>query len=102
MNDYDMDITGIDHALLLLALVTHARPQGMGVFAAMGAPLLTIEKCREMLAAPGPDGTVWFDYVNGCPIKVGFQGDTLRCFDLYDRDNGRGATARIVAEFRKL
>jgi hypothetical protein len=99
----DIDISGIDKAKLLAALHNGTRPLGLGVLHARGD--MSEEDASEYIAQR-PDGggsVMWFDYVHGRPIKVGFDGNTMLRADLYDRDapGGRGSAERIVASLRK-
>lgn len=110
----DIDIKGIDKAELLAALVNGARPQGMGLLQDDGKPMTKadaqdwIDRVRShdssMGAATGdaPAGfnrRLSFDYVKGRPIKSDIGGDTFRP-GLYDRDQGEGAAARVIAGLR--
>lgn len=102
-----LDVTGIDRAELLTALVNGTVPPGglrnPAFLAALLAGSFTLEKAREMLATK-PPGEKWrFDYVDGRPLKVTFDGNLLLRPDLYDRDapGGDGSCARIVAELRE-
>lgn len=98
-DEHDIDITGIDRATLLMALYAHSHVQGLGILQAAGPfsreqAQLIIETSRR------PNGSIKFDYVRGRPIKVWFEGDKLSGARLYDRDNGHGLCARIVADLR--
>lgn len=89
-----VDITGIDKAKLLAALVNNAGGQGMGYLLASMAPSFTEEQAQEALAQ-----NTRFDYVGGKSCKVDLDSNYLEPF-LYDRDNGEGAVARIVKSLR--
>lgn len=99
-------ITGIDKAELLAALVNAARPIGMGILHAGGGPMTKTE-AQEWIAADrghdtaslGAGKALRFDYVKGRPIKCALGGDELNPI-LYDRDQGEGAAARVVAALR--
>lgn len=82
---------------VLVALVSRARPVGMGVF--NHRPNFTradavglIESLREA------SGRVYFDYVNGCPIKVFFADGAIHRLDLFDRDNGGPGTGERIVQ----
>ena len=87
----DIDITGISKTQLLIALYAGASPQGMGYLQYDPAPMTEQEATELMEAQSGR-----FDYVKGRVLKVNLSSDTLSPY-LYDRDNGDGACARIVA-----
>lgn len=90
----DPNIAGLNKAELLKALYDNARCVGLGVLQA--GHEMTLDEARALVAA----GTNRFDYVHGKPLKVSLHGDTLERADLYDRDQGDGKAARIVAELR--
>lgn len=105
----EIDISGIDKAELLAALYNEARPLGLGYLHYDPTPM-TREQALEIMEK-GDDhaqmfssmvrgrGNLYFDYVKGRPLKVNLEGDTLSTH-LYDRDQGEGAAARVVAELR--
>jgi hypothetical protein len=101
----DIDIKGIDKAELLAALVNGARPQGMGFLHAGSSPMTKaeaqewIDKCRSHDTHSIGAQYLSFDYVKGRPIKSDISGDTFNP-RLYDRDQGDGAAARVVASLR--
>ena len=84
-----IDITGIDKALLLVALVNkhplHAIQKD-----------ITVERARLLGDESGWD----FDYVDGIPLKVDISGDYFRS-DLYDRDAYAGLAANIVSRLNR-
>ena len=94
MTDTDIDITGISKTQLLIALYAGARPQGMGYLHFDPAPMTEQEAAALMEAQDGR-----FDYVKGRVLKVNLSLDILSPY-LYDRDNGEGACARIVASVK--
>lgn len=91
----EIDISGIDKAELLAALVNGTQSVGMGRLQDNGP--ITIEQARGWL---DESMTLSFDYVAGRPIKTDISGDTARV-RLYDRDAGEGTFACVVAELRK-
>lgn len=100
-----IDITGIDKAELLAALYNDSRPLGMGYLHFNPADM-SIEEARALLSDSAPTSDIGlprkrldFDYLKGRVIKVDLSGDTIRSWG-YDRDNGQGATERIVARLR--
>lgn len=105
-----VNIQGLDKAALLAALYNGSAPMGMGFLQACPGPM-THEQATDLLKA-GDDSSrmfptigrgrkLYFDYVYGRPLKVDIGGDELETA-FYDRDNGQGSGARIVAELRKL
>lgn len=90
----NVDITGLDKAGVLHALVTGCGPVGMGALHHHVG--FTIDEAR---AAVVRSADLSFDYVNGVPVKVRLTGDS---FDpcLYDRDHGDGAAAFRIEQMR--
>jgi len=91
-----LDISGLDKAELLAALVNAARP---------GWLLMTHERAAAIIqdrlsAGHGPPFD--FDYVAGRTIKCDIGGPRISKFHaaLYDRDAGQGTIARAVDELR--
>lgn len=84
-----IDISKLDKAEVLVALHNRAKQQRMGVLAPPHT--LTREEAVELLKR-----RTYFDYLNGRVLKVDLESDMLDT-RLYDRDNGRGATAEILA-----
>ena len=104
MEEEAIDITGIDHRKLLVALWRISGPaRGMGILAerAFGREL-TEDDAAKVLAqsAEGPLG-VRLDYVHGRVIKVSLKGDQLFFARLFNRDAGAGACERAIAEARE-
>jgi len=89
-----IDISGLDKAEVLRALFNASRPVGMG-FCQPHADEMTAEEARELTS----DMKGRFDYVRGRVMKVDIRGDLLEPW-LYDRDNGKGAAARVIAKMR--
>lgn len=93
MEDGNISIAGLDKAAVLAALYNSARTQGMGFMHYSPEPM-ELEEARELLAARS-----YFDYVKGRVMKVKIDGDSLNS-RLYDRDNGEGRAAEIIAGLR--
>ena len=92
-----IDITGIDKAVLLAALYAAAKTQGLG-FLHYTPGAMTHAEAKEYVTNTEP--WLYFDYIKGRVLKVDLSADMLDP-RLYDRDNGTGATARVVASIRK-
>ena len=103
-----INIKGIDKATLLAALVNAAPALGMGRLQDDGKPL-TRDEAEELWIKPlraqvsrlmlGDHPRMRFDYVKGRPIKCDIGGDEFDPW-LYDRDQGEGAAARVVARLQ--
>lgn len=103
-----IDISGIDKAELLAALVNAAEPHGFGVLSAGSSPMtrdeaklwIDSDRFHDDAIVPGhPSWHLRFDYVRGRCLKVDLNGDVLHTLR-YDEINGPGAAARVVAELR--
>lgn len=103
-----VNIAGLDKAELFAALYNHAKPLGMGILHYNPEPLT--KEGAEKLMGLGDDSSrmfpgmgrgrpLYFDYVQGRPLKIDLSGDELDTW-LYDRDQGQGAGERIVNELR--
>ena len=88
-----IDITGLPHEQVLMALYDGARVQGIGVFQATPGSL-TEDEARGLLSE-----TKYFDYLRGRVMKVQIEGDSLE-EGLYDRDNGPGAAEAAINHIR--
>jgi len=90
-------IGDLDPVKVLIALHTNAKPQGMGYLNPRWLEPLTYEEAEQLLkiAAGGI-----IDYAKGRVLKVILSDEE---FDPrhYDRDNGLGAAARVIAHLRK-
>lgn len=91
-----IDIKGLNKVDLVLALHRASRPLGIGHIVAMGSPPLDHARVEGHLA----QGT-YFDYLDGRVMKVEVGGDMLDP-RMYDRDNGAGSAAKVVAGVRGL
>jgi hypothetical protein len=83
----------VRHILLCFAHYDAAKPIGLGWLQATGA-LMSIEEAQQLI---GDKDEVWFDYIHDRSIKVGFRGNVLMRYDLYDRDQGHGKAAKVIA-----
>jgi len=110
-----VDISGLDKADVLCALVNNGRVLGLGALQDIGRDIT--RKDAEELLDLGADhermfpsakksfdrdkeeGRIYFDYVFGKPIKTDIGPDQIDPWG-YDRDNGRGACARVIAKLR--
>jgi hypothetical protein len=90
-----MDITGIDKILLLKALWDNSKPAA--VFTIIGASSDSFDN-RQAISAVKER----IDYFCGRPIKMDISGDIIdgNCVRLYERDNGEGLVAKVLATFR--
>lgn len=86
-----ISLIGLDKAAVFAALYNGAKAQGLGFLHYDPTPM-TAEQARERFG----DQFTYFDYVDGRAMKVDLSGDELYP-GLYDRDNGHGAAARVIA-----
>ncbi len=93
-----VDTTGIDRAELLMALFNAASAGGStaGMIAAMAPQPMDITEATGLLA----EGHTYFDYYRGRVMKIDVMADHIQPW-LYDRDNGEGSVARVVAQLRE-
>jgi hypothetical protein len=89
----EIDLKGLDKAEVLAALYDRARPQGLGFLHFTPQPM-TREEATALLGKH-----TYFDYVKGRVMKVDLSNDTLNP-RLYDRDNGDGSAADVIAGLR--
>ena len=85
-----IDLKGLNKAVVLAALYNASKPQGMGFMHYDPTPM-TVEQAEELLN----QGT-YFDYLMGRVMKIDLGSDTLDTWG-YDRDNGEGAAQRAIA-----
>lgn len=91
-----VDIAGLDRAAVLAALYNGSHQLGMGFMHSRGATGMTVEEAARLLEIEQ-----YFDYLHGRVMKIGLPvGATTVRVGLYDRDNGRGAAARVIAALR--
>jgi hypothetical protein len=95
MQDRMISIAGLNKADVLAALHNNAKMHGRGILHASGSGPMTREQAAAYLAQRAD-----FDYLQGRVMKLDLSGEE---FDprLYDRDNGAGKAARVVAHLRK-
>jgi len=86
-----ISLIGLDKAEVFAALYNGARAQGLGFLHYDPTPM-TAEQAKSRYG----NGFGYFDYVDGRVMKVDLSGDELDT-RLYDRDNGAGAAAAIIA-----
>lgn len=104
-----IDISGLSKAAVLAALYNASKQQGMGFVHTRGQRDMTEEEAAAELGL-GDDhvrefggsfrAQTYFDYLHGRVLKVDLSGDQLNP-RLYDRDNGEGAAARVIARLRQ-
>jgi len=96
MSSTSVDCTGLQAPDVLAHLYNHAKPLGMGFFAAKASPMTSPEAWSHL------QGTKYFDYLNGRPMKLNFAKFPILEPRLYDRDQGgTGTLANLVAELKK-
>lgn len=86
-----IDLQGMDKAVVLAALYNASKPQGMGFMQYDPKPM-SVEEARKLLK----QGT-YFDYLKGRVMKIDLSKDTLNTW-AYDRDNGQGAAEKAINE----
>lgn len=92
-----VNITGLDKASVLVALVNAATDGGIGRKLGLFAPSYSRYAAQQLIDKLRiTNQPLRFDYVAARPIKVDITDDT---FDptLYDRDSGNGQAARAIA-----
>lgn len=92
----DIDISGLDKAAVLAALYNRAKQQGFGLLDPEGRLPMTVEQARVEIDA---NPKLYFDYLRGRVLKIDLEGDVLWP-GLFDRDNGPGAAAEVIARLR--
>lgn len=96
----DMNISGLDKAVVLAALYNGSKQQGMGFVDKHGANDITTEQAREYIKerADVVRG-MYFDYLNGRVMKIDLSYDEMKTA-MYNRDNGEGAAEAIIEQIR--
>jgi len=89
-----IDISKLNKAQVLAALYNNSRPLGLG-FMHFEPVDMKEDEATELLK----DQT-YFDYLKGRVMKVDLTGDTLDPWG-YDRDNGQGAAANVIATLKE-
>lgn len=100
-----IDISDLDEASVLAELYNRAQPLGLG-FLHYTPESMSRDEAAKLLSQQRD-----FDYLKGRVMKVGFfdarrslhegnQPGQLRGDGLYDRDNGDGAVASVLAKLR--
>lgn len=102
-----IDISGLDKAAVLAALHNATHAIGMGRLHDIGRPM-TVDEARVIIGQ-GDDHreldnitkrpALYFDYVQGRPLKVNIGGDSFDPW-LFDRDAGQGAARRAIDALR--
>lgn len=93
-----IDIRGIDRAELLAALFNAAAPgQNMALLHFDADDRMTTEEARRLLGDGQPTR---FNYHKGRVLKCDVMHDDFRPA-LYDRDNGRGLAAEVIASLKE-
>jgi hypothetical protein len=85
-----ISLEGLDKAAVLAALYNASQPLGMGFLHFDPAPM-TIGEAQSLL-----EQHTYFDYLKGRVMKIDLSGNELDPW-LYDRDNGPGAAASVIA-----
>lgn len=97
-----VDVRGIDKAELLAALYNRAKVQGMGILQAVPGdmpPGVAVRILTDFTEETRNGPEAYFDYLFGRVMKIDVLPDELDPW-LYDRDNGEGAVASVVAGLR--
>jgi hypothetical protein len=84
-----INLVGMDKAVVLAALYNASKPQGMGFLHYDPTPM-TVDQARQLLKQ-----CTDFDYLKGRVMKINLSGDTLNTWG-YDRDNGDGAAEKAI------
>lgn len=89
MAQQQIDLKGMDKAIILAALYNASKPQGMGFLQYDPKPM-SVEEARQLL-----EKTTYFDYLKGRVMKIDLSSDELATWG-YDRDNGTGAAEKAI------
>jgi len=97
-----VDIKGLDRGEIVAAFFNAAMPKGLG-FVKVTDNQISAKQGRALLEAHKNErtGHTYFDYVEGRLLKLDFDETDQLWVDLYDRDNGNGLGAEIIAELRR-
>lgn len=101
MDNFMVDITGLDKAEVLKALYTHSHPQGLSFIGLPSHPLTMKDYKKAITENTSSSGKIYFDYWMGHVLKVRIDQDF---FDpaSYDRDCGYGAAQNAIDELRRM
>lgn len=91
-----VDIKGLDKDTLLKALWTRLPPESFFIFNGIPPPSFNLVEAKSQLH----DG--YADYVCGRIIKADIYNEDIVDSFSYDRDNGEGVFAEVVASLRGL
>jgi len=98
-----VDITGLDRGAVLAALYNNTHAPGLGVLHYSVAGM-SVEEATELLEERWDVGIeAYFDYLHGRVMKIAIPHKRIRSILKtwgYDRDNGEGAVAKIIADLR--
>lgn len=86
-----VNIAGLDKVVVLQRLYERAQAQGIGILRARNEPM-SYGEAKYLL-----EERTYFDYLHGRVMKIDIKGDELSPWG-YDRDNGRGAVAEVIAQ----
>lgn len=84
-----INLVGMDKAIVLAALYNASKPQGMGFLHYDPIPM-SVDQARELL-----EQRTDFDYLKGRVMKIDLSDDMLNTRG-YDRDNGDGAAEKAI------
>ena len=107
--DTTVSMEGLDRAAVLAALYNNSYSAGLGVlhYSATGMSVeeaaAELDRQESWLAERGgANDSPYFDYLQGRVMKIEIpkDGKELNTWG-YDRDNGEGAVAKVIAELRK-
>ncbi len=90
MEREQIDISGLDKAVVLAALFNASQQLGMGFLDSSGAKDMTVEDARQYVSQQ-----TYFDYLRGRVMKVDLSKDSFDPWG-FDRDNGPGAAKRAI------
>ena len=93
-NEYDINIEGLCKGAVLAALYNNTRPVGMGMLNPRCYDFMTEEEGLKHI-----EERVYFDYLQGRPIKIDFSNDSIYVRN-YDRDCGAIKAKTIIEKLR--
>jgi len=97
-----INIDGLELGEVVAALYNASQPLGLGLLHYDPKPMTAAEG-QELVDAQASNKRfiATFDYLKGRVMKVTFHSRTEFNEQLYDRDNGQGAAAAVIAELRE-